>query len=728
MGKIKGMTDYSKYFNTAKDALKKKKKSTDHRGLNTKQNYSSFWMDDEWDSKSKFAGIGQTSHSSDLVKLVKLSNYRRAVTNFVKILTNKDIPVYWAGSGSYTDGKQITLSTDIKDNNFDVTVGLALHESSHVLLTNWDILPTLMNHTCPKFRSVHSRIPSGIYDMDEFAALVKSLLNWIEDRRIDNFVFKTSPGYKAYYHKMYDYYWNSKDVTKGFIAEEFRDPSKEDSYMFHIINMISPLYNSTVLPDLDTITKMIDVRNIGRLSSTDECYDIALEVAVIIANNIKAAEKLGKINGTDGTNGQGGNGSGNTNSSDDTSGGEDEGQGEDNGEDGGNTITLTSSELNDLMRKLQEQKRFGEGMIDKKSASKKMQRDLDRIAKESIEIQVINDGLTTERNCLMYDMTKSNRLNDADELQKQMEDFENTHPDYWRLDGHRELRDKLDAVRVVGFDRSVRDEYKDSIKNGSDMGSLLGKKLQLHNESRERVDTRLRSGKIDAKRLAHAGYGIEGIFKQIHVDKYKKANLHITLDGSGSMSGKKWESTIQMTMAIAKAATYTQNINVQVSIRSTGDREAPIVYYVYDSRKNKINQLITAFNRFSPCSMTPEGLCFEAMLKKGMLLASDNDLDSYILNISDGEPSCSGYSGSMAHQHTKRQVDKMRNELSISVLSFFLDSTTDYSSLLESFANSHSGRAFKTMYGKDASAVDCNSTLQIAKELNNKFLAKSSLK
>jgi len=205
--------------------------------------------------------------------------------------------------------------------------------------------------------------------------------------------------------------------------------------------------------------------------------------------------------------------------------------------------------------------------------------------------------------------------------------------------------------------------------------------------------------------------------------------LHITLDGSGSMSGKKWASTVQMTMAIAKAATYTQNINIQVSIRCTGDQDAPIVYYIYDSRKNKLNTLVSAFNSFCPMSMTPEGLCFEAMLKKNMLMESTSELDSYVLNISDGEPSCSGYSGYTAHQHTKRQVDKMRDQLNIAVLSFYIDSYgDDYSKLVESFESSYSGRNFKTMYGKDASVADCNSVLQIAKELNNKFLSKASLR
>ena len=59
----------------------------------------------------------------------------------------------------------------------------------------------------------------------------------------------------------------------------------------------------------------------------------------------------------------------------------------------------------------------------------------------------------------------------------------------------------------------------------------------------------------------------ENVFKQIHIDKYKATNLHISLDASGSMSGTKWRNTVMMTMAIAKAATLCSNLSVQVSLR-----------------------------------------------------------------------------------------------------------------------------------------------------------------
>ena len=114
-------------------------KSSKPSKFNKNRNYSDFWMgiDDWYSSKqSKFSGLtGEESHSSDLVKLIKMNSYRRAIANFVKILTNKNIPVTFTGNTSYTDFDKIVISSDVKDTNFDVYVGLALHEASHILLT-----------------------------------------------------------------------------------------------------------------------------------------------------------------------------------------------------------------------------------------------------------------------------------------------------------------------------------------------------------------------------------------------------------------------------------------------------------------------------------------------------------------------------------------------------------------------------------------------------------------
>lgn len=728
----------------------KKSKFIDSRGLNIKRNYSSFWMDDKWDTNSKFSGMPVNTGSTNIVKLVKLSNYRRAIVNFVKIVAKQDIPVTWAGNTSYTDGKSVTLSTDIKDSNFDVTVGLALHEASHIVLSDFKLIKELNEGANEMFNDFINEQKVGNYGM--WKEITFNLLNWIEDRRIDNFVFSTSPGYKAYYHKLYDYYWNSDQVHKGFASKEYSDATNIDNWFFHIINCLNPQFNPKALPRLDEVVGLVDVRNISRLQSTAEVLQVALEMVKIIHTEVKLAEAKKPKDGDGGANGndnESRNGSSTNNVSDvnkDSEVNEGEGgdgEGGDVEKEGDNENQLTPQEIRDIRNAFQKQKNFLSGQHNKKRATNRLQRDLDSVAKQAIELQTVggSDGVKT-RTSLIYDLTNTHVLGNYYELGKSIIAKRNLKDklkygtkEYDRL--NKEIDALCEAKKAIGLDEilCVRSSHEEDFKKGLEVGGLLGKKLQLHNESRERVDNRLRSGKIDNKRLASAGYGIESVFKQIHVDKYKKANLHISLDGSGSMGGSKWESVVQMTTAICKAAKYTQNINVQVSIRVTTGNDVPTILNAYDSRKNNMNHLENMFNTFSPSSMTPEGLCFEAMVRKNMLVPSSSEIDSYFLNLSDGEPSCSDYHGSQAIRHTKSWVNKIKSNYNISVLSFWLENSrnenkdaTDaellqrYQDLLVRFDSSHSAKQFRDMYGSDASVVDSSSAVMIAKALNKKFL------
>lgn len=732
MQHVKSNMTYQEYLASARKAVSKKNKAYDARGLNAKKNYSSFWMDDEWDNKSKFSGLGSGNASSDMVKLVKLSNYRRAVTNFVKIVTKQDIPVNWAGSDSYTNGTSITLSTDIKDTNFDVTVGLALHESSHIILTDFSILTSLHNKELFNVEALAAK-HNGSFFTHEVRDHVKSILNWVEDRRIDNYIFSTSPGYKAYYHKLYDHYWNHKEILKGFIAKQFRDAASIDSYYFHIINMINPNFRANALPGLSEIVKLVDLPNIARLQSTEESLAIAVAIVDIMLSNVEAAQTQQQQQQQQAANTQAPEGA--EGQPTDTN---EDGEGEEGTEDQEVTEEISSSEKYAVEKALQKQKDFLEGKYGKKSATKKLQQQLENAAKQSIELQQVGGDDVNGFTCLMYDATDGSRIAEYDAL---CEEYNQVYADYRNNGWDGKFRKRLDEIQnrqeQLGLEHfrngETRSDYAEAIQKGIEVGGLLGKKLQLHNEARERVDNRLRNGKIDNRRLAHAGYGIDSIFSQIHVDKYKKANLHISLDGSGSMGGEKWASTVQMTMAIAKAAAYTQGINVQVSIRvtnSSGRGDIPANIMAYDSRKNKLNHLVSVFKRFSPNSMTPEGLCFEAMIKKNQLTSGTSEMDSYFLNISDGAPGMNGYGGMTAVNHTARQITKMRNELDMKIISFYIESgygSNDkdaYTRLLDRFTSSSTGAAFRTMYGKDASVADCNSAIGIAKELNKKFLSK----
>ena len=67
-----------------------------------------------------------------------LAQVQKGITNFTKILTGKNIPVEYATQGdSMTDGKKIYIGSNIKKSTIDYTIGLALHEASHILLSDF---------------------------------------------------------------------------------------------------------------------------------------------------------------------------------------------------------------------------------------------------------------------------------------------------------------------------------------------------------------------------------------------------------------------------------------------------------------------------------------------------------------------------------------------------------------------------------------------------------------
>ena len=188
------------------------------------QNYSnsSFWYDyDENDNVDILTGE-EIKPGKDYVKMAAT---KRAIGNFVRIVTGENIPVtYTTKDESYTDGKAVVISGNIKDKDFDPTVGLALHEGSHCKLTDFSLLSRLDDYTSVfNFSDIATKYKwfeqfwsdeEGKYIDTETPYLkkaqqyvnntVKQILNYVEDRRIDYFIFKNAPGYQGYYHAMYD--------------------------------------------------------------------------------------------------------------------------------------------------------------------------------------------------------------------------------------------------------------------------------------------------------------------------------------------------------------------------------------------------------------------------------------------------------------------------------------------------------------------------------------------
>ena len=106
----------------------------------SKYGNSSYWLSD-WEDEDivvdTMNDVEKKSHD-----LYKLSASKRAISNFVNIVTNDQISVKFNQRGdSYTDGKSVVIGSNIiEPKDFDVAVGLALHEGSHIKLSDFQLL------------------------------------------------------------------------------------------------------------------------------------------------------------------------------------------------------------------------------------------------------------------------------------------------------------------------------------------------------------------------------------------------------------------------------------------------------------------------------------------------------------------------------------------------------------------------------------------------------------
>ena len=115
---------------------------------------SSFWFDDSNDIDIL------TGEKIQLGKdYIKLAATKRAIANFVQIVTGKNIPVKFNKKGdSYTDGKTVTISANLKTKDFDPAVGIALHEGSHILITDFDTLKKVDDVIDTKMQSTIEKV------------------------------------------------------------------------------------------------------------------------------------------------------------------------------------------------------------------------------------------------------------------------------------------------------------------------------------------------------------------------------------------------------------------------------------------------------------------------------------------------------------------------------------------------------------------------------------------
>ena len=757
--------------------------------------HSSFWMEeDDWDDDFLVDNSHQERKGGlNYSELIKLSARRRAIANFVNILTGQDIPVQFSSRGgeNYTDGKVVVISADAKNETFDSDVGLALHEASHILLSEFDVIHRLIGDTSTFDQNTHfpilregftpkndaeKKLETFLWDIlknedikkqlndkgqikfqRQMLLFAKDMWNWVEDRRIDHYVFTNAPGYREYYMSLYAKYFRTKEMAKTLQSDEYREENLE-SYSMRVINLLSEERDLDALNGLRDIVKVLDLNNVARMKNSYDALSVAVDVAEIIFNNVDWNAEMESTK-----NGESSEGDSDTNFSNDDfndppeSKESSESNSDDNKEGEGNSSENSDDENNEsssASSSSDENSDESENSDSNDSDSNNDSNDSDSDGKNAKESKNalsktmkkrVENQLKKQKDFMEGNLKKKSASKKDQQAMKAAEqsgsEIVQVGSDVHDAQGYYKAR-SIDCIIVKNLTHEVIDSNefpmkyyhkdlfsKNSVEKGIVMGTVLGKRLKIRSEVRELKTMRQRTGRIERRLLSELGYGMENVFGHVEISKYKKAMLYISIDASSSMfsgstsnENSKWHRTMTATVGMAKAASMIDNLDVRIDFRATKG-EFPYVVIAYDSTKDSFAKVRSLFPRLSPCGYTPEGLCFEALSKS--FVPATNERDVYFVNISDGQPyfctkGASGfdYAGDSAVQHTKRQVDALRKK-GIRVASYYVEEENGW-------YRETTQRMFKRMYGQDAQFINVGNVHEIAKTMNRKFLQKNA--
>ena len=655
--------------------------------------------------------------TNDRIDLIKLSAYRRAISNFVYILTKKNIPVRFSEkTTSSTDGKVVYIGGELSSGEVDVTVGLSLHEGMHIVKSDFELIKNLWQ-----------KIPKPLYDITEgkfdkkfVAETVKYILNIVEDRYIDAYAYRHAPGYRGYYDALYKKYYYNKKMEEVLKSQSLRKPTIF-AYKFRIANLINKNSDLDALPDLREINKIFDIGNILNLENPIDRFNTAIAISILVFNNVigDATEEKEDVASDDS----------------DCFGDEydDEDYTENPSKDDGkkdvdepneDSSETTDNDNEDNQEKADEEKT-------EEDSSEKVMSDEEVAEKLKSEIDNQDEFINRQIKQKAFDQSTIEKLEELEKEETEMVEVE--------CDGIPRVNcvvvKKMDSSLVdsTDFPYHVRSKFARIEASYSDicdaivLGTMLGNRLKVRGETKVTKFSRQPNGKFDRRFTSDLGLGVENVFYRISTDSFKKAHVHLSIDASSSMQSK-WSQTMKTAIAMAKAASMISNLSITISFRSGVSRsherlgvgietDVPYIVIAYDSKVDKFNKIPRLFGKLIPYGSTPEGLAFQSILK--LIPSSTDELDSYFVNISDGEPYfLPGYIGEIGVNHTKKQIDAMRS-VGIEVISYYIE---------DPFADNKEGSRtnFRTMYGKDAHFIEMNNMTDIAYTMNKRFLRNKS--
>jgi hypothetical protein len=717
--------------------------------------WSSYWMDDDsydyfYDTTPVHTKIridGQTKSNAqvDIARAGRLAAVRRAVSNFVRILTNDDeITVsFSSGHDSYTDGKVVVISAEDKPEKFDMLVGTALHESAHCVFSQ-ALFDLMKKHDIGSYATTSSEdvekflkecgVDEKLMEVDPDDPSLRSddelwkhfnnfknVINFLEDRRIDKEVFHRAPGYRPYYQSMYDNLWNAKDIAKALIRiVEMNEPTMK-SYMFRLINLTNPATKYTLdrLPEFDKIFNIVDLNKIRRLSHEDgtviakDLIACSAEIYNIILRNIKEFEKGSDTSDqseeTDSMSDAGMPGGGEKSNLPNLDGGvpqfsDEEIEKKVAQELGGRSLGKADPNVEKLQEKQQD---FLDGNTKKRKLSKKLSDVVSTMEESKTEVSTIKINGTE------YPYLRVQKLTDS------VKSLLKSH-----------LLKEYDPAGVSKYDGwSQHSKQKDWVKTGCRLGQIIVDRIKVRHDRNETKFTRRPLGKIDRRLIYSLGVDNENVFFNKIIQDYQDSIIYLTLDCSSSMYGDKWKNSIILTTGLAYAAKKINNFDIVVNLRYGLDSIWSIT--MFDSRIDALTHFTKWMPLFHAAGYTPESIVYEIEEKFIKSLKTHNN-NVYFITMTDGQPNYSPkLSGSIYSQtansfdawnedspavrHCKKMMKSFK-EMNINILSYFIGHAHTY-------GRDRDMDIFKKSYGREGVNVPLDNFSMISRSVNDLLIS-----
>jgi hypothetical protein len=553
---------------------------------------------------------------------------------------------------------------------------------------------------------------------------LKVLMNILEDRRIDKYVYTNAAGYRPYYDALYAKYFYTEDQANNLrYNPEWRDLTV-DNYVNRLLLAFHPAADPNALPGLKELITLMDIKSIERVGHVPSMPVIDGTIPVYY-NSVKYEDmpQLWKDacvlyahiltfvkDGQDISNQQQEHAGNPPDKPCD--GGEGEGEGGE-GE---------ASDMPDMDIPV------GKMVPTPVEAGPKGKAGKFSATKANKELDAMKKIMNNEAKKKKITAAEATTIASMEQAAAEIVDITGDGVPFGHCMVTRKLTESIINADWFIFGRQYGwgNANATAIAAGRRMGAILEHRLQVRNDPMFTKQTRLPQGGLDRRLLAQLGMDITSVFQKSRVDQHRPAMLHLTIDASGSMSGNKWARCITVAVALAYVGSKIRNIDTVVSIR--GGQDMPMVAVLFDSRRDQFPAFVKHMTKVMPAGATPEGLCFKATMD--LVLESANTHDVYFINFSDGEPAFDytrrkamdksgvnqyfSYGGELAITHTRKMV-KMIKDRGVKVLSYFISEDNNYYADI-TFAK------FRKMYGEDAVQVNISNATEVVRTVNKLLL------